>query len=288
MSKRDDIIETLSRQQGLSDIELTKIIMGIGAKQQPINTICRSLEKQGIIKRTSKSDGIIKNYLVAEGNFPEPSETTTSILSGDISEKDPRNNAEEVNNMVSRNIDLKALIDHFFVKVRINNIEIYNEFSLQHELGAYLSNMLPSYKVQFERNVSYFFNQKHTVKKEIDIVVISKDGKEKYAVELKCPLNGQYPEQMYAFVRDLKFMEELKYLGFSGTYSLVLVSDRPFYQGANITSIYKYFREEFRLHGKINKPTGETKKDECIELIGDYRFEWKSLDGNRKYYIIEV
>ncbi len=147
MSKRDDIIETLSRQQGLSDMELTKIIMGIGAKQQPVNIICRSLEKQGIIKRTSKSDGIIKNYLVSEGNFQEPSETSTSILSGDISEKDQRNNAEEVNNIISRNIDLKALIEHFFVKVRINNIEIYNEFSLQHKLGVYLRNMLPSYKV---------------------------------------------------------------------------------------------------------------------------------------------
>ena len=288
MSKRDDIIETLSRQQGLSDMELTKIIMGIGAKQQPVNIICRSLEKQGIIKRTSKSDGIIKNYLVSEGNFQEPSETSTSILSGDISEKDQRNNAEEVNNIISRNIDLKALIEHFFVKVRINNIEIYNEFSLQHELGAYLSNMLPSYKVQFERNVSYFFNQKHTVKKEIDIVVFSQDGKEKYAIEIKCPLNGQYPEQMYAFVKDLKFMEELKHLGFNRTYSLVLVSDRPFYRGDNITSIYKYFRKEFRLFGKIYKPTGETKNDECIELIGDYQFEWQSLDSNRKYYMIEI
>ena len=288
MSRRCDVIETLSRQQGLSDMELTNIIVGIGEKQQPINTICRSLEKQGIIKRTSKSDGIIKNYLVAEKNFPEPSETTTSIFSGDISEKDPRNNAEEVNNIVSRNIDFKDLIEHFFVKVRINNIAIYNEFSLQHELGVYLRNMLPSYRVQFERNVSYFLNQKHTVKKEIDIVVFSQDGKEKYAIEIKCPLNGQYPEQMYSFVKDLKFMEELKHLGFSRTYSLVLVSDRPFYQGDNITSIYKYFRKEFRLYGKINKPTGEKKNDECIELIGDYQFEWQSLDSNRKYYMIEI
>jgi len=148
--------------------------------------------------------------------------------------------------------------------------------------------MLPSYKVQFERNVSYFLNQKHTVKKEIDIVVFSQDGKEKYAVELKCPLNGQYPEQMYAFVKDLKFMEELKHLGFSRTYSLVLVSDRPFYQGDNISSIYKFFRKEFRLYGKINKPTGEKKNDENIELTGNYQFEWQSLDSNRKYYMIEI
>lgn len=288
MSRRDDIIETLSRQQGLSDMELTKIIMGTGAKQQQINQVCRLLEKQGIIKRTPKSDGVIKNYLVKEANVPESSGVATIIHTDDISEKAPNCDVEEVNNIVSCNIDLKVLIEHFFVKVRINNIEIYNEFSLQHELGIYLRNMLPSYKVQFERNVSYFFTQKHTVKKEIDIVVLSNDGKEKYAIEIKCPLNGQYPEQMYAFVKDLKFMEELKHLGFNRTYSLVLVSDRPFYQGDNITSIYKYFRKEFRLYGKINKPTGETKNDECIELIGDYQFEWQPLDSNRKYYMIEI
>jgi len=288
MSRRDDIIETLSRQQGLSDMELTKIIMGIGAKQQHVNQVCRLLEKQGIIKRTPHSDGVIKNYLVTEKNVQESSDAATSIYTGDISDKDPNSNMKEVNNIVSGNIDFKDLIEHFFVKVRINNIAIYNEFSLQHELGVYLRNMLPSYRVQFERNVSYFFAQKHTVKKEIDIVVFSHDGKEKYAVEIKCPLNGQYPEQMYSFVRDLKFMEELKHLGFSRTCSLVLVSDRPFYQGDNITSIYKYFRKEFRLYGKINKPTGEKKNDECIELIGDYQFEWQPLDSNRKYYMIEI
>jgi len=93
---------------------------------------------------------------------------------------------------------------------------------------------------------------------------------------------------MYSFVKDLKFMEELKHLGFSRTYSLVLVSDRPFYQGDNISSIYKFFRKEFRLYGKINKPTGEKKNDENIELTGNYQFEWQSLDSNRKYYMIEI
>ena len=58
-----------------------------------------------------------------------------------------------------------------------NQIEIYNEFSLQHELGIFLREQLPNYKVQFERNTKDF-GIKGTIKHEIDIVVYN--DKEKY------------------------------------------------------------------------------------------------------------
>lgn len=95
--------------------------------------------------------------------------------------------------------------------------------------------------MQFERNVSYFTSDNKTTKKEIDIAVFSEDKTEKYAIELKCPLNGQYPEQMYSFVKDIKFMEELKDRGFNKTATVTLVSDRSFYEGHNNEGIYKYF-----------------------------------------------
>ena len=48
-------------------------------------------------------------------------------------------------------------------------VEIYNEFSLQHELGLHLRDQFTSFKVQFERNVTYFFSEKVAfTKKEID------------------------------------------------------------------------------------------------------------------------
>ena len=84
---------------------------------------------------------------------------------------------------------------------------IYNEFSLQHERGKFLREKLKGYKVQFERNTKYF-GITGTTKHEIDVVVYN--DTEKYAIELKYPLNGQYPEQMFSFVKDIKFMEELK------------------------------------------------------------------------------
>ncbi len=51
---------------------------------------------------------------------------------------------------------LYPLLEQFFTYVEDNKIELYNEFSLQHELGIYLRDKLPEYKIQFERNVSYF------------------------------------------------------------------------------------------------------------------------------------
>ena len=41
----------------------------------------------------------------------------------------------------------------FVEELKKRKIEVYNEFSLQHELGIYLRNALPNYKVEFERYV---------------------------------------------------------------------------------------------------------------------------------------
>ncbi len=181
---------------------------------------------------------------------------------------------------------IKQMIEGFLVELSKGEIEIYNEFSLQHELGIYLRNQLSSdYKVQFERNVSSF-RISGTAKSEIDIVVLNSKTNEKYAIELKFPLNGQYPEQMYSFVKDLKFMEELKEHGFTHTYSLVIVSDSLFYQGDKQTDIYKHFRKEQKIYGTIQKPTGQ--RNTSITINQTYPFEWISLAGRSKYYLIEV
>ncbi|MCL3849928.1 MULTISPECIES: hypothetical protein [Parabacteroides] len=185
------------------------------------------------------------------------------------------------------------LIIHDFFKniIQQRDIEIYNEFSLEHELGIYLRECLPDFKVQFERNISFFTNTKfNSIKKEIDISIYNKNG-EKYAIELKCPLNGQYPEQMYSFVKDIKFMEQIKEnLGFNHTYCVVLVSHKTFYTTAiKSEGIYKYFRDENKIYKTIFKPTGETKGQECITIKGIYNFTWEKYDNSdRRYYIIEI
>lgn len=177
---------------------------------------------------------------------------------------------------------LEQLLKDFMDMVATGGVEVYNEFSLQHELGIFLRAKLTGYKVQFERNTK-FFEITGTVKHEIDIVIYNDN--EKYAVELKYPLNGQYPEQMFSFVKDLKFMEELKKEGFDSTYCLTLVHDKNFYSGQKKDGIYAYFRGQDPVHGIITKPTG--KKDDSVLINGKYYIEWKNKQ-DMYFYIVKI
>lgn len=183
-----------------------------------------------------------------------------------------------------------------YEKLGLDEIEVYNEFSLQHELGIFLRNKLSDkYKILFEKNVKDFHIDKEKVtKREIDIVVQSRRSLDKYAVELKFPRNGEYPEQMFSFIKDIRFMEELKERGFQDTFCLTVVDDHRFYSDAgrllaDEDKIYKYFRKKNTLlSGSIQKPTG--KKDKTVTLSGEYHISWKDCIGKEgwKYYLIKI
>lgn len=148
---------------------------------------------------------------------------------------------------------IKSIIQDFLNKELgklIKNDYIYNEFSLQHELGIYLRKKLKKqgkYKVQFERNVDDVFGSLSSEKKEMDIYIVKYKNKEKeheYAIELKFPKNGQHQVEMYQFVRDICFMEQVKDAGVK-TFVLTLVDDHLFYTDTGKTGkvIYDYFRK---------------------------------------------
>ncbi|HHW7507471.1 TPA: hypothetical protein ACU21B_001315 [Mannheimia haemolytica] len=209
-------------------------------------------------------------------------------------------------------LNLEELLNEFFKDYlpKEENIEIYNEFSLQHELGIFLRSKINGYKVQFERNVSFFkenppnFKKKppKTIKKEIDICIYNKEKTEKYAIELKFPRNGQVPEQMYSFIKDIKFMEELRSqdFGFCGAACITLVDDALFYDGPSYPDkIYTPFRVRAGsfIPRKVYKPTGsEEARSQFIELNGSYMIHWQSLGSyysNRfsektKFYIVTI
>ncbi len=178
---------------------------------------------------------------------------------------------------------IKTLLREFVCMVESGKVEIYNEFSLQHELGIFLREKLPNLKVQFERNTR-FFGISNTIKHEIDIVVYN--DLEKYAIELKYPVNGQYPEQMYSFVKDIAFMEQLKNNGFKSTYCVTMVKDKNFYSGKKVDGIYAYFRANKTICGEIKKPTGT--KQEAIFLNNKYNINWAGDSGEFNYYIVDV
>lgn len=212
---------------------------------------------------------------------------------------------------------MKKLLEEFMHLKQTNgdDILVYNEISLQLELGLYLRQK--GYTVRFERNIGeYVKDTSNFVKKEIDIVAYKGKDElkaEKIAIELKFPRNGQYPEQMFSFIKDIKFMEQVKNAKlkdvckegkFAETYVLTLVDNKNFYssnRGKN--KIYSYFRKNCVDIPKeiIEKPTGN--KEECketikqIKLNNPYNSKWKEptaiwLDAKTelkkyRYYIIE-
>ncbi len=185
-------------------------------------------------------------------------------------------------------MELKAPLIEFMNQVSNGVIEIYNEFSVQFELAIFLRATLPQeYKVQLERNIHFFgLNKQDFLKKEMDIVVFNPDLKEKHCIEIKYPINGQYPEQMFSICKDIKFLEELIDSGFSDSYCLVVVNNPIFYSNKGEEGIYRLFRKEKLLRGTIQKPTG--KKDIFYLLKNDYKIDWKDISDTEKYFIASV
>ena len=156
---------------------------------------------------------------------------------------------------------MKDIIASFADEVRSGRVEIYNEFSLQHEFGVFLRALLSDRKVQFERNISFFgLNKYDFEKREIDIVVFDDNNslQSKTAIELKFPRNGQYPETMFSICKDIAFAEQLKRSCFSNAYAIIFADDHNFYDGKP-EGIYGYFRDGKTLTGTISKPTGKTR-----------------------------
>ena len=188
---------------------------------------------------------------------------------------------------MTTSIKTEVLIGEFARRLNDGSIEIYNEFSLQHEFGIFLREANVAELVQFERSVSYFQLQRSSfAKREIDVTCFDTSRPElRLAVELKYPRAGQFPEQMFSFCKDIAFLEELKVAGFSSCLFLAVVEQRPFYAG-NSYGIYRYFRGGEPLHGKIGKPTGA--KDEEVMIEGRYVIRWKELRDGRKYTWVEI
>jgi hypothetical protein len=185
---------------------------------------------------------------------------------------------------------LAQLIDQFVESIRLDVTHIYNEFSLQHELGIFVRGSLPDHHVRFERNVSDIFDSAASfTKREIDICVFFPDkslpSKKIYAIELKYPRNGQYPEQMFSFCKDIAFVEELHAAGFSSTAVVIFADEPPFYRGSP-SGIYGLFRGGQVIQGRIQKPTGSRNAE--VDIKGSYVAQWKPIAGKLMYCVIEI
>ena len=212
-------------------------------------------------------------------------------------------------------MEMQDYIKKFSEQVECD-VDIYNEFSLQHELGIFLRKVFKtqnteSTKIQFERNISFFglkkeddkSKEKLFEKSEMDICIFKppRDWKGEpinlhktpsTVIELKFPRNGKYPEEMFSFCEDIRFLEQLLEAGFNKAYLVIFVNDKYFYSGKcvgrNGNKIYSYFRIgcEKPLTGCIQKPTGKT--DKKLQIKGIYQVKWHHIYKDFKYALIEA
>lgn len=113
---------------------------------------------------------------------------------------------------------IETLIRRFFPSLPDPASILYNEASLQHELAVFFRQHLPDgWRLYFERPAASFRpGAARLVKKEIDLALTDPTGDTVIAIELKCPRQGQHPEQMFKACQDLLFLEQLVAAGFAG------------------------------------------------------------------------
>lgn len=201
-------------------------------------------------------------------------------------------------------INFEQIVVDFWDYVNKYNIKIYNEFSLQHELGIYLRKQksLQGYAIEFERNISSF-GITNTRKHEIDIVIYDEAKLEKYAIELKFPRKGSgaHNVEMFSFIEDIKFIEQLVRLrksSFTNAYSLVLVENDAYYiKKSTAHKITKYFRntnarsisipKRTRIDYPVNSTNQNKKIPKPIFLYNKYSVAWedpKLYTSNKELY----
>lgn len=193
------------------------------------------------------------------------------------------------------NIDnLRLHTETFFDAVGRREIDIYNEFSLQHEFGIWLRSHAhhPEIKIQFERPVRFFGVDGKLTKKEIDLACFQPPLVPIMVMEFKFPRAGQVPIQMFKFCQDVAFVEELvlKEKRFPLGCALIVADDADFYRGVRhqAGTIYSSFRDGQPIRGTIEKSTG--KEEPPVVLKGEYRIDWQAVSGlnDLKYAAITV
>ena len=186
-----------------------------------------------------------------------------------------------------KGIYFEHIIEDFVSQIAKGKTEIYNEASIQYELAIFLREVIPNYKIQLERNVSYFeLNKKHFLKREIDIVLFNTTKTRKFAIEIKYPLS-EVPIQMYKFCEDIKFLEQLKESGFTDNFFLAITPQSNFWGDRGKTgTIYEKFRKEKELYGTIKNQIGDSKEE--VTLKGRHKINWLTINDSTRYFVMRI
>ena len=157
---------------------------------------------------------------------------------------------------------------------------IYNEFSLQHELGSYLREILKdyNYKIKFEANLKKDYDV-HSCKSECDLLILNQDGNPEYAIELKYLTDDcAVPRRMFQCIEDMIFMNDTvkQNKSFIKTYCVVITENSRFYEGEANRNI-----DIIKMH-LSNLEKGKNNK--TIEELSRIETQLEYLHEIEKYY----
>ena len=181
----------------------------------------------------------------------------------------------------------EQIVEEFTRRIADGSIEIDKEASVQRGLATFLKEKLPDCRIQRECNVySFFPNEMQFVKTMVDIALFNAPETERFAVEIKFPTNGAYPMYMFQCFKDVRFLEQLKDVGFTGCFFLLIASDSNFWRnGGDSGTIYEKFRKEKKMYGDA-KDVGDNPEEVCLE--GEYRLGWMTIKDSLRYCLIRV
>lgn len=195
-------------------------------------------------------------------------------------------------------MNFPTTIERFVEFARSTDLDIYNEFALQFELSFFLKKALgKDFKIQLERNISYLNLGTDLVKKEIDIIVFRNIASlsDLIVVELKAIIDQKIarPISIFNWIKDIKFLEQLKSSGVGYCYSLFvtdnekLLSEGTTSNSSTTLRLLPDFRQR-RIHGTYSTHATQSKESKTISLDSDYTFKWKKFVHGQRYFLIEV
>ena len=185
-----------------------------------------------------------------------------------------------------KKLDLKLYINSFFAYLEENDIKANDENSLKYELGIFLENNLPDYRVDLSKNVArYIGKHEDIVKHRVDIAIISKKDNKKYAIQVSYPTKAVMADEMFKMVQNINYAEQLKVYGFDMAYVLG-VSEKTKYCVGEYSGVSRYFRNNKTMHGKIYKTKKHSKDDKFYKVKGRYTVKWMENNNNTYFYVV--
>lgn len=186
-----------------------------------------------------------------------------------------------------KDLNLQLYLNSFFAYIEENNIKANDENSLKYELGIFLENNLPDYRVDLSKNVArYIGKHDDIVKHRVDIALISKTTKKRYAIQVSYPTKAVMADEMFKMVQNINYVEQLKVYGFGMAY-LLGISEKTKYCVGEYSGVSKYFRNNRTMHGKIYKTKKHLKDDKFYKVKGHYTIKWMENNNNTYFYVVK-